>query len=186
MAHFAELNSDNIVLRVVVIDNNDVNNNGGDQSEQAAKYVEKISPLIGGVKYVQTSIHSNFRRSFAGIGGKYIPEKDIFIGSQPYPSWSFDSDYYWQPPVVRPTDGSNGSLDQRYKDTSITSFKNEYGEVIQIPNGLPAAIYWTEEIVSWTCIDEKDVMRKWIPSNQSWEIVPRTYDPIKKDWIIDK
>ena len=40
MAHFAEIDEDNKVLRVLVFDNNDVDANGGDQSEQAAEFIQ--------------------------------------------------------------------------------------------------------------------------------------------------
>jgi hypothetical protein len=69
MAHFAELSQANIVLRVVVIDNNDVIANGGDQSATAEKAVEQIVPFSKwGVKWVQTSYNNNFRKQYAGIG----------------------------------------------------------------------------------------------------------------------
>ena len=48
MAHFAEVNSYGLVLRVVVIDNNDVNANGGDQSVGAEEAVKKIVPFTTG------------------------------------------------------------------------------------------------------------------------------------------
>ena len=55
MAHFAEIDSDNKVLRVVVACNDDVNANGGDQSESAAEHFKTVAPLsILGVKWVQT------------------------------------------------------------------------------------------------------------------------------------
>ncbi len=170
MAYFAELNSDNIVLRVVVIDNNDVNANGGDQSEQAAEYVKKIVPLIGGVKWIQTSFNSNFRRCFAGKGYRYSPEKDIFIANQPYPSWILDSNDIWQPPVPRPTDGSDGTEDQRYKDPSITSFTVE-DKIIDLPNGYPCPIYWDTNVTEWACKDSQNILRKWNSINKSWDIV---------------
>ena len=91
MAHFAELDINNKVLRVVVIDNNDVNNNGGDQSETAAKAVEGIVPLSkDGVKWVQTSYHSNFRKQYAGKGDTYA-------------SWTLDENDDWKSPVPLPT-----------------------------------------------------------------------------------
>ena len=55
MAHFAEVNSYGLVLRVVVIDNNDVNANGGDQSVGAEEAVKKIVPFTTGSRWVQTS-----------------------------------------------------------------------------------------------------------------------------------
>lgn len=68
MAHFAEVNSYGLVLRVVVIDNNDVNANGGDQSVGAEEAVKKIVPFTTGSRWVQTSYNNNFRKQYAGIG----------------------------------------------------------------------------------------------------------------------
>jgi len=164
MAHFAELNSENVVLRIVVIDNNDVNSHGGDLSEQAAEYVKTIVPLIGGTRYVQTSYNSKFRKSYASIGGKYIPEKDKFIGAQPYSSWILNSDDVYQPPVARPSEN------QRYRDLNKTSIEIN-GEITNIPQGLPCAISWEESIVGWVCIDSNNIVRKWDPNTSAWNII---------------
>ena len=164
MAHFAELNSDNVVLRIVVIDNNDVNSHGGDLSEQAAEYVKTIVPLIGGTRYLQTSYNGSFRRNYATVGGKYIPEKDIFIGAQPYSSWILNSNYFYQPPITKPTES------QRYRDLNNTSYVVN-GETFNIPEGLPCAISWEESIVGWVCIDFNNVVRKWNPNNNTWEVI---------------
>jgi hypothetical protein len=62
MAHFAEIDSNNTVLRVVVIDNNDVNKNGGDQSIGAEEAVKKIFLLrleTDGFKLLITIILEN-------------------------------------------------------------------------------------------------------------------------------
>jgi phosphotransferase system IIB component len=68
MAHFAEIDNNNTVLRVVVIDNNDVNANGGDQSAGAEEAVKNIVPFTTGNRWVQTSYNNNFRKQYAGIG----------------------------------------------------------------------------------------------------------------------
>jgi hypothetical protein len=164
MAHFAELNSDNVVLRIVVIDNNDVSSHGGDLSEQAAEYVKTIVPLIGGTRYVQTSYNNKFRRSYASIGGKYLPEKNIFIGAQPYSSWILDSDDVYKPPVARPSE------DQRYRDLNNTNIEVN-GEIINVPQGIPCAISWEESIVGWVCTDSNNVVRKWNSNTNTWEII---------------
>jgi hypothetical protein len=164
MAHFAELNSDNVVLRIVVVDNNDVNSHGGDLSEQVAEYVKTIIPLIGGTRYVQTSYNSKFRKSYAVIGGKYLPEKDIFIGAQIYQSWILNSNDVYQPPVSRPSE------DQRYRDLNKTSIEIN-GEITNIPQGLPCPISWEESIVGWVCIDSNNVVRKWNTNNNTWEVI---------------
>jgi hypothetical protein len=103
MAHFAELDSNNKVLRIVVGCNQDVAENGGDQSEQAAKHFEttvNLSP--NGVKWVQTSYNNNFRRQYATIDGYYDPDQDVFYGSKPYPSWILNSNKIWEAPVSKP------------------------------------------------------------------------------------
>ena len=104
MAHFAELNSSNEVLRVVVISNDDVDANGGDQHADAETFVASIVPhLTGGTAWKQTSYNHNFRKHYAGIGYTYDASKDKFIVPQPYPSWSLDSNDDWQAPVAYPT-----------------------------------------------------------------------------------
>jgi hypothetical protein len=105
MAHFAELDGDNKVLRVLVACNEDVNNYGGDQSEMAANRFEKTVNLsFTGVKWVQTSYNGNFRQRFAGKGMTYDPVNDVFIHEQPFASWSLDSEFEWQPPVALPSE----------------------------------------------------------------------------------
>ena len=108
MAHFAELNSSNEVLRVVVISNDDVAANGGDESAQAETFVASIVPYrTGGVAWKQTSYNNNFRKQYAGIEYTYDAGKDKFISPKPYASWSLDSNDDWQAPVSYPNDGKN-------------------------------------------------------------------------------
>tara|TARA_R100000655_G_scaffold108805_1_gene161571 strand:+ start:36 stop:407 length:372 start_codon:yes stop_codon:yes gene_type:complete len=99
MAHFAELDSDNIVLRVIVVSNEEVT----DLSTESEGYV---SNLVGSGKWKQTSYSHSFRGKYASIGDTYDAEKDAFISPQPYPSWSLDSNDIWQPPINVPGDHS--------------------------------------------------------------------------------
>ena len=104
MAHFAELNSSNEVLQVVVISNEDVDANGGDESTQAETFVATIVPYgTGGVAWKQTSYNNNFRKQYAGIGYSYNSSKDKFLSPQPYASWSLNSNDDWEAPVTAPT-----------------------------------------------------------------------------------
>ena len=106
MAHFAELNSSNEVLRVIVVSNDDVNANGGDQHADAETFVTTIVPhSTGGVAWKQCSYNNNFRKQYAGKGYTYNSSKDIFIADKPYPSWTLDSNDDWQAPVNKPNDG---------------------------------------------------------------------------------
>jgi hypothetical protein len=92
MAHWAELDSDNKVIRVLVGDNNDPN---GDEGYQW------LVDNLGGT-WIKTSYNNNFRKQFAGIGFTYDPVADVFISNQPYPSWSLDSNFDWQAPKEKP------------------------------------------------------------------------------------
>jgi hypothetical protein len=104
MAHFAELNNSNEVLRVIVISNDDVEANGGELSSEAETFVASIVPHSeDGTAWKQTSYNNNFRKQYAGIGYSYDSSKDKFISPQPYPSWSLDSNDDWVAPVTKPT-----------------------------------------------------------------------------------
>ena len=111
MAHFAELNSSNEVLQVVVISNEDVDANGGDKSAEAETFVASIVPYgTGGAAWKQTSYNDNFRKQYAGIGFSYDATKDKFISPQPYSSWSLDASDDWKAPVTYPSVSEIGSL----------------------------------------------------------------------------
>ena len=104
MAHFAELNNSNEVLRVIVISNDDVEANGGELSSEAETFVASIVPHSeDGTAWKQTSYNNNFRKQYAGIGDTFDSSKDKFIKPQPYPSWSLDSNDDWEAPVTYPT-----------------------------------------------------------------------------------
>ena len=113
MAHFAELNSSNEVLRVIVVSNDDVNANGGDQHANAETFVKTIVPhSTGGVAWKQCSYNHNFRKQYAGKGFTYDSSKNIFIADKPYPSWTLDSNDDWQAPVNKPNDGKRYSWNE--------------------------------------------------------------------------
>jgi hypothetical protein len=121
MAHFAELDSNNKVLRVVVACNQDIANNGGEQSEQAANHFATVCPLSPeGVKWVQTSYNNNFRKQYAGTGSTYDPIKDKFILPQVYPSWSLDNNDDWQAPIPYPKDGQAYAWNEQNQSWDLT------------------------------------------------------------------
>ena len=106
MAHFAELNLSNEVLRVIVVSNDDVDANGGDQHADAETFVTTIVPhSTGGVAWKQCSYNNNFRKQYAGKGYTYNSSKNIFIADKPYASWTLDSNDDWQAPTDKPDDG---------------------------------------------------------------------------------
>jgi hypothetical protein len=102
MAHFAELDENNTVLRVIVVNNTDCLDQNGHESEAVG--AQFCHNLLGGT-WKQTSYNGNFRKRYAGIGYVYNAEHDAFVTPQPYPSWALDADANWQAPTPMPTDG---------------------------------------------------------------------------------
>ena len=78
MAHFAQLDTDNKVLQVIVISNDVTHNENGVEEEELG--IAFCKSLFGeDTKWVQTSYNKNFRKIYAMIGDLYDPEKDEFI-----------------------------------------------------------------------------------------------------------
>jgi hypothetical protein len=104
MAHFAQLDQNNIVTQVTVVSNDDMLDNKGKEIE--ALGVAVCESVVGAGPWVQTSYNGNMRRRYAGIGMTYSAEHDAFIVPQPYPSWTLDLDdpNDWVPPTPMPTD----------------------------------------------------------------------------------
>ena len=98
MAHFAQLDTDNIVTQVIVVANDELIDNG---TESEAKGIAFCEALLGG-KWVQTSYNGSIRKRFAGIGCRYDAASDVFIAPQPFPSWTLDANHDWQPPTPMP------------------------------------------------------------------------------------
>ena len=80
MSHWAELNENNIVLRITVGDNNDPN---GDEGYQW------LIDNLGGT-WVKTSYNGNIRKNYAGIGFTYDAARDAFIAPKPDNATGFD------------------------------------------------------------------------------------------------
>jgi hypothetical protein len=96
MAHWAEIDENNIVVRVTVGDNNDPN---GDEGYQW------LIDNLGGT-WVKTSYNGNIRKNYAGIDYTYDEVRDAFIAPKPFNSWALDEETcQWQAPIPYPTDG---------------------------------------------------------------------------------
>lgn len=104
MAHFAEIDSNNIVLRVLVVGNDQITVDG-EESEQAGK--DLLSNSLGGT-WVQTSYNANFRKNFAGIGYEWRSDLDGFVSVKPYESWVLnETTCQWEAPTAYPDDGND-------------------------------------------------------------------------------
>lgn len=104
MAHFAQLDNDNIVVNVIVVNNTELLDQDGNEIEQ--KGIDFCKSLFGqDTRWVQTSYNTNFRKNYACIGGKYNLELDGFIGPKPYASWILnETSFSWEAPVPYPDD----------------------------------------------------------------------------------
>ena len=96
MSNWAELDENNIVLRVIVGDDNDPS---GDEGYQW------IVENLGGV-WVKTSFNGTIRKNFGRVGFTYDPIRDAFIPPKPFESWILNEDTcQWTSPTPMPTDG---------------------------------------------------------------------------------
>ena len=103
MAHFAEIGLNNIVLRVVVVNNAELLNSDG--VEQESLGADFCRDLFGGT-WMQTSYNGNIRKNFAGEGFTYDSDRDAFIAPKPFASWALDeTTCRWEAPIPYPTDG---------------------------------------------------------------------------------
>lgn len=92
MAHFAEIDSNNIVRRVLVV--------GNDLEHRGADFLAADLGLGG--TWIQCSYNGTIRKQYPSIGYRYDPVADVFITPQPFPSWSLDANHDWQAPTPMP------------------------------------------------------------------------------------
>ena len=144
MAHFAELDANNVVQRVVVVGNDITTANGplGENDKHVDGESWCINFFKGGI-WKQTSYNGNFRKQYAGVGYTFDFAKDKFIAPQPFPSWSLDSNDDWQAPVAYPT---------------VTT----YGD------NAPYSIFWDEDNQQWKASDDQNNEYVWDSESSSW------------------
>ena len=107
MAHFAEIDSNNIVTRVLVV-----------PDEQEHRGQDFLANELGlGGTWVQTSYNNRIRFNYAGVGFSYDAGRDAFIAPKPYESWLLNEDTcQWDAPVAYPTDGLMYEWDETITD----------------------------------------------------------------------
>jgi len=130
MAHFAQLDDNNIVLTVIVINNEDTQDSDGDESEAVG--IAFCKSLYGSnTNWAQTSYNENIRYRYASKGMQYDATNNVFREPKPYPSWVLNtSTWEWGAPVAVPSDdGFDDPDDPTYYvtytwDESTTSWAN--------------------------------------------------------------
>ena len=140
MAHFAQLDSNNVVTQVIVVGNDDITDSNGIETESIG--VAFCQKLFGAdTNWKQTSYNSNMRGNYAGIGHTYmenvatlgVGSTDIFIMQQPYASWSIDATKaHWEAPITEPalTDDQIASGSYYTWDESAYQADNTTGWVL--------------------------------------------------------
>jgi len=153
MAHFAEIDDNGTVLRVVVV-GNDIPVSGGGILEDNDMHIDGekwcISFFKGGV-WKQTSFNHNFRKQHAAIGFTYDATKNKFLCAQLYASWALDANDDWKAPVTYPSVTSYGTPDE---DGMVDTY----------------LITWDEPNLRWLGENNSDPVNNfyWDPSALAW------------------
>jgi hypothetical protein len=126
MAHYAEIDALQRVIRVLVVDNVDTQDKEGTEVDSIG--MKYLNTAFGGT-WLRTSYNTHggvhsldgtpFRKNYAGVGFTYDQARDAFIPPQTYPSWLLNEDTcQWDAPTPYPDD------DKKYEwDEATTSWK---------------------------------------------------------------
>lgn len=107
MAHFAEVDENNTVVRVLVVP---------DSQEHRGEAFLANDLKLGGT-WIQTSYNKTIRGNFAGVGFGYLPEEDLFMPPKRFESWQLDAENaVWVAPIPMPDDG----LQYEWDEESLT------------------------------------------------------------------
>lgn len=97
MAHFAEIDQNNVVIRILVVPD--------DQEHRGQEFLADDLKLGG--RWIQTSYNHRIRKQYAGIGFTYDEVADVFISPQPAPWFYLDNNHDWVCPIgIKPEDGA--------------------------------------------------------------------------------
>ena len=103
MAHFAKIGLNNIVTEVLVVANRETMDAQGNEQESIG--IEFLKTLTGHETWIQTSYNGNIRKNFAGVGYTYDEQRDAFISSKPFASWTLnETTCRWDAPTPKPND----------------------------------------------------------------------------------
>ena len=156
MAHFAELDGDNKVIRVIVVANEVTTPDGVNENEQLGiDFLNKLYPESG--KWVQTSYNWNFRKRLAGKNFTYNEEADVFICPRGYDSWVLNPETHdWEAPIPRPADDPNwtkylwNEISGTWKHPSEAKAEGSYRG--SNPDATGDWI-WNEELYKWVKVE---------------------------------
>ena len=113
MAHFAQLDENNVVTQVIVVSNEDTSDSNGVEDELIG--IAFCKKLLGAnTRWKQTSYNNNMRVRYAGIGYSYNEALDAFIPPKPFNSWVLNNDTAnWESPLGPPPELAQEEIDAR-------------------------------------------------------------------------
>jgi hypothetical protein len=118
MAYFAEIDATNTVLRVLVVSDDDASRGQeflADDLGLGGTWIQSTKGTRGGVHHGSDNEPDGglaLRYNSASEGYTYDPAADAFYAPEPYPSWTLDENYVWQPPTPHPADGGLYAWDE--------------------------------------------------------------------------
>ena len=146
MAHFAVVNSENNVLEVIVISNDEILDENGNESEALgrAKCAEiRMGDDHLGTQYIQCSRTNRIRGRYAAAGFVYDPESDVFHPKKPPGEWVLNSNYAWEKP------GKPEQTQQMTDDNVYSAWQEGTGWVLFTRSDPPALPEGEEETHYW-------------------------------------
>ena len=137
MAHFAELNTDSVVVRVLVVKDSDTADEYGNEVEQIG--IDFCTSYFGG-NWKQTSFNNRIRKHFAGINYTYYSSLDAFVPPKPHNSWLLNEETCtWYPPVETPHDPNNkrtwewDEVTTTWIETNCINAEEPYTVALRVP-----------------------------------------------------
>jgi len=156
MAHFANLDTNNMVIQVIVVNNNVILDENNQESEAIG--ISFCKSLFGeNTEWKQASYNKNFRANFPAPGDIYDTNNDVFYEQQPFPSWSLDTtDWLWKAPIDCPDDPENIIL--HYWSEELYNYNNNYGWI-----NVEHDIEYNEDTNTW---------QQWNNDTSEWIDIP--------------
>jgi len=126
MAHFAEINKNNIVLRVLVTDNNDPNGDEGYKwlvDNLGGTWIKTSYNTVGGQHLLEGK---PLRKNYAGVGFSYDAQRDAFVPPKPFDSWLLNEETcLWEAPTPKPDDGNKYVWNQQIVNWELVETEEE-------------------------------------------------------------
>lgn len=165
MAHFAEIDENNLVIRVLVVSNTEIEDGRFASGESEQKGIDFLKELLPDSQtWVQTSYNKNFRGRYATVGGTYDPVLDKFKPLKSFDSWVWnDTTNDWEAPVQPQPAGQVWNEE-----------KGEW-EMPEKPADIPASWDWDEIQGGWwppvpAPEHQEGQLIEWDEENQQWVV----------------